>query len=69
MPRVASFKVGRHEQNMQFHEGKLFKFSCTCRDFMFRHLKQQEESVEKIIATPCKHITKILEMIDPQIKR
>jgi len=53
--RTAPYRVAGYEQWIRFEGKRIFRFNCTCPDFVFRRVQTKE---------PCKHIGKILKMID-----
>jgi hypothetical protein len=57
------YKVGKYEQWIEI-ERKIKDFSCLCPDFIYRRLKKWK--TEKI--KPCKHLEKIIKMIDKKYK-
>ena len=52
------FEDGKHEGWVEWINGQLTKYSCTCEDFQFRRLQKVGEKVRAI--GPCKHIKKVL---------
>ena len=51
--RTVTFNKNKYSQYINFEGREIFKFGCSCPDFIYRKIKTE---------TPCKHLNEIIKM-------
>mgnify|MGYP006935500473 CR=1 FL=1 len=63
------YNLRNYQQVIEIDHGRIEKANCTCPEFVYRKTKSIGEGPEKrvIIIGRCKHLNKIVSMIDKEL--